>query len=423
MFSMINRLMSNSSWRGAPRKRSRRAHWGPETLEIRAVPAISLAGAWEINGQATSIAQTDTSLTFTNERGESSSGTFINNETQVQATQWGNLVGTLVGTDRIEWANGSVWTRSTTVVPDISGNYTFNGQATTVSQTGSVLLFTNERGDQSTGTFINNNTQVSATEWGITGSLEGNEIRWSNGTVWVKGSVSIDPPDVSGTWSINGEATFIAQSGVNVTLTNENGHSANGVFISETQIRADGWGGLIGTLSADANTITWANGTVWVRGDIEVPDLGGLWVFNGLQASISQNGNSLTFVNEFGATSTGSFLSSTQVRAETWGITGTVSADANTINWSNGAVWTRGDVDAFPDIAGTYDVEDDGSSLTASVQQNGAELTFVNERGESSPGFFNSDTEVTASAWFNLQGDLVGDQIFWGNGTVWTRIS
>jgi hypothetical protein len=293
-----------------------------------------------------------------------------------------------------------------------------------VAQSGTTLTFTNENGQQSSGFFINNNTQVQAVDWNIVGTLVDDDIHWSNGSVWLKSGTAINPPDISGAWSINGQATSIVQSGVNLTFTNERGETANGVFISNTQVRADGWGGLIGTLSADTNTINWANGSVWVRNiDIDdVPDLAGTWLFNGREARIDQNGSSLTFTNEFGSVTSGQFLSPTEVRANLWGITGRISEDENTITWSNGTVWTRGSA-VFPNIAGTYDIENDGSSLTASVQQNGGNLTFVNERGESTPGFFNDADTVTASNWFNLQGELVGNQIRWGNGTVWTKIS
>src|SRR5262249_32604566 len=149
-------LKTSWLWRPTPKKRPRRSQWGSsETLEIRAVPAVDLAGAWQIDGQATSITQVGTVLTFTNENGTQSSGTLVS-DTQVTATDWGNLNGTVnASVDTITWANGTIWTRATLTAPDISGTYTFNGQTTTVAQNGTSLIFTNENGSQSTGTFIN----------------------------------------------------------------------------------------------------------------------------------------------------------------------------------------------------------------------------------------------------------------------------
>jgi hypothetical protein len=84
-----------------------------------------LAGPWFINGdEATRIQQNGTSLTFTNEAGNSSPGTFLSS-TQVVATGWGNLVGTLVPTAdgmRIAWANGTAWDQ-----PQLAGQGFING--------------------------------------------------------------------------------------------------------------------------------------------------------------------------------------------------------------------------------------------------------------------------------------------------------
>jgi hypothetical protein len=70
------------------------------------------AGTWYYNGQAVQILQQGGSLTFINQNGQGSSGLFLSS-TQVEATGWGNLVGTLTtqgGQTIIEWANGTTWT-------------------------------------------------------------------------------------------------------------------------------------------------------------------------------------------------------------------------------------------------------------------------------------------------------------------------
>jgi len=71
----------------------------------------NIAGDWMVNNQATTISQSGASLTFKNERGQVSAGQFLSTGTQVMATGWGNLVGTLTNNDtEIDWANGTVWT-------------------------------------------------------------------------------------------------------------------------------------------------------------------------------------------------------------------------------------------------------------------------------------------------------------------------
>ncbi len=75
--------------------------------------------------------------------------------------------------------------------PDIGGawesNYTDDWKATSISQAGKTLVFTNEFGDSSPGVFVSA-TSVKATKWegglGATISPDGKTIKWSNGTTW-----------------------------------------------------------------------------------------------------------------------------------------------------------------------------------------------------------------------------------------------
>ena len=74
--------------------------------------------------------------------------------------------------------------------------------------------------------------------------------------------------------------------------------------------------------------------------------LGGNWCREGDRnkvASIKQSGNSLTFTNEFGNSSRGSFENSNTVVAIDWqgGLRGTVSSDGTRINWANNTSWQR----------------------------------------------------------------------------------
>ena len=71
----------------------------------------NLAGTWNINGSPTRIQQTGSSLVFTNQYNQTSAGYFIN-PSQVLATSWGNLVGTLSGNSgqyTIQWSDGTAW--------------------------------------------------------------------------------------------------------------------------------------------------------------------------------------------------------------------------------------------------------------------------------------------------------------------------
>lgn len=79
-------------------------------------------------------------------------------------------------------------------LPRIGGSYTCQvrcqknrtGHVAKIRQNGDQLVFVNEGGQRSRGRFLNS-TQVVATNWGnLHASVhgDGEEIRWSNGTVW-----------------------------------------------------------------------------------------------------------------------------------------------------------------------------------------------------------------------------------------------
>ena len=221
----------------------------------------SIAGIWFINGnQPTQIQQVGTTLKFTNENGNSSPGTFVN-DSQVIATGWGNLVGTLVPTAdglQIAWANGTNWDQLR-----LAGTGFIGRLETQVLQQGNSLTFINEFGDSSPG-FISDVNHVVATGWGnLVGTLvptfDGYQIAWANGTNW-------NVVSLAGTWFINGnQPTQIQQVGTTLKFTNENGNSSPGTFVNDSQVIATGWGNLVGTLvpTADGLQIAWANGTNW----------------------------------------------------------------------------------------------------------------------------------------------------------------
>lgn len=149
-----------------------------------AQPTPSLGGNYTFNGQATRIEQSGDTLTFVNENGNASAGTFINSS-RIVASDW-HLEGSING-DRIEWDNGTSWQSGGQVTASLAGDFTFNGQATRIEQSGNALTFINENGNPSAGTFINS-SRVVATDWHLEGSINGGNIIWDNGTTWLGGS-------------------------------------------------------------------------------------------------------------------------------------------------------------------------------------------------------------------------------------------
>ncbi len=84
-----------------------------------------------------------------------------------------------------------------------------------------------------------------------------------------------------------------------------------------------------------------------------MPDISGSWYANGnptAQCRIAQSGSSVSLTNEQGATATGSFTDPSTLSAA-WGrkhLTGTISSDLQTINWSDGEYWSRASVPSTP---------------------------------------------------------------------------
>ena len=110
------------------------------------------------------------------------------------ATGWGNLVGTLVTTAdgmQIDWANGTRWDqpRPLDQPPQLAGQGFVNGnQVVQITQSGTSLTFTNEKGDTSPG-YLADADHVVATGWGnlvgtLSATFDGFRISWANGTAW-----------------------------------------------------------------------------------------------------------------------------------------------------------------------------------------------------------------------------------------------
>jgi hypothetical protein len=143
------------------------------------------------------------------------------------------------------------------------------------------------------------------------------------------------------------------------------------------------------------------------------PDISGWWIIDGQAAQVLQLNGAVTFINEHKGVSLGHFTSDTQVAADGWGnLAGEIVGDE--IQWANGSVWAR-----IPNLSTTAVI---GGSSPVLVQQSGIDLRFTNERGDMSDGRFLSSTEVVAVDWGNLAAAIVGDDLQWDNGSVWSAV-
>lgn len=218
-------------------------------------------------------------------------------------------------------------------------------------------------------------------------------------------------PDISGDYAYQGTPHVEQQPGA-LRFINEFGLESAGSFTNATQVVATDWGGLIGNIVRnDVNwVIEWENDSTWTA---SAPDISGEYTFNGTP-HVEQTASSLRFFNERAGRSSvsrGAFLSATQVIALDWGgLVGNIVG--NRIEWANGSVWTAG----VPDISGDYTYNG-----PTRVEQSIHTLRFINERGEESAGHFLSPTQVVATDWRNLTGEILGGSIEWANGTMWVR--
>jgi hypothetical protein len=155
----------------------------------------------------------------------------------------------------------------------------------------------------------------------------------------------------------------------------------------------------------------------------------GAWCAQGDPAkrtSITSNEPFLTLTNEVGSTSSGHTigLSGREIIAPAWQLVrGTLSADDQTISWSNGTFWRRCHSRRQVDVEGTWFFGGDRSK-PCHIDQHGEKLTLRNESGQSATGTFTG-THTISTVWMgtHITGTVSHNQkhILWSNGTYWTR--
>ncbi|MFN0053350.1 MAG: lamin tail domain-containing protein [Planctomycetales bacterium] len=314
------------------------------------IPEID--GAWSnAAGQPTRIEQLGMSLLFVNRVGGTSVGRFVA-PGQVQARDWGNILGTLNGSS-IAWSNGTVWTHHNLdgTLPDLGGVWDVNGQDTRILQTNTSLTFINRTGGVSSGHFTSA-TEVVADGWGAArGLLSGpgaNTLTWTdNGIVWTK------LPDLSGArLDGTGKETGINQLERALTFTNELGQVSHGRLVTPTTaIETDG---ARRTATIASDRFAWDNsGPVWTL----LPDLRGNWsvVPNGAPAYVEQSGSSVLFVDTTGAAARGKFQTSTRALVSPFGtlsqpVINVGITGQQTLDFPNSVQWRKSNINALDGV-------------------------------------------------------------------------
>lgn len=130
---------------------------------------------------------------------------------------------------------------------------------------------------------------------------------------------------------------------------------------------------------------------------------------NNQLTSVSLNGQTLTFTNAAGQTTTATLTGTNTVSLPGWTQTATFTNGA--FLFSGGSSWIK--LDLSPDYTSA-------SGDAVHVTADGTTLTFVNKTGGTSSGFWTSPTQVTASGW-NVTGVVSNGRIQWSNGTTWNK--
>ena len=357
---------------------------------------LTLASITQSGGQLTLTGTSTTTATFSGSAsllvGGSDSATFGNSTITFSS-------GTFAG---------QVWTKL-----NLPTDYTnARGAATHVFPNGTSLTFVDSLGNTSPGNWISP-TQVIATGWGNEiGTVGNGKINWSIGVVWNEDLVLNGTKNGSGTTTITAtpspvtvtdyinpattKAVHLVQTGTNnLVFIDATGFMALGTLISSTQATTPHFPGQVATFSG--NSIIWSGGTVWTQTAL-TPAITVTNYLNpsGVPVHLIQNGTSqLVFVDALGRTALGTMLSLTTVQNSLFGAeVGTLTA--NTINWSNGIVWTQTNVVPL---------------MTTLTDTNGA-VSHV--RLTSPTTVLGLDGELQG-----LTATRVNSGLFWSNGDVW----
>jgi hypothetical protein len=155
----------------------------------------NLIGKWYSNGERdkpVDIRSSRRGLQARNEHGDTSRLETRGNN--VWAVDWEGGLRGHVRHDRIEWANGSTWTRTPSHRQDLAGTWYLNGdrnKSARIISSRDGLQATNERG-QTSRLQVARNGDVRALDWegGLRGDVRRDTIEWQNGTSWTRSARS-----------------------------------------------------------------------------------------------------------------------------------------------------------------------------------------------------------------------------------------
>src|SRR5262249_55867776 len=155
-----------------------------------------LSGVWDNGSQLVSIAQDGQNLTITV---GGTSQSYLLSGVNVFLVQGNNTTKVAVlDHEVLRWVNGTTWEQI-----DLAGLYSDGGSLARIQQRGSKLWLVDGSGKFSIGQ-ITSTGNISAANFGLTGTIGLGKIGWSNGTTWTKVALA-------GLYTVNGKAARVIQ--------------------------------------------------------------------------------------------------------------------------------------------------------------------------------------------------------------------
>jgi hypothetical protein len=155
-----------------------------------------LQGRWYLNGdpnKPTDIHMNGRLLEATNENGRKSR-LEMDRRGDIRASDWQGVRGDVKG-NRIEWSNGTTWTRRPSDragygdAHQLQGRWYVNGDSkkpAEINTDGRNLQARNEKG-QTSRLQLERDGDIRALDWnGLHGNVRRDRIEWANGTTWTK---------------------------------------------------------------------------------------------------------------------------------------------------------------------------------------------------------------------------------------------
>jgi hypothetical protein len=153
----------------------------------------NLVGRWYSNGERQKPVEIHSSrkgLQARNEHGDSSR--LETRGSNVRALDWEGGLRGHIKRNRIEWANGTMWTRTPSRGQNLAGTWYLNGDSrkrAEIISSHDGLQARNERG-HTTRLQTDHDGDIRALDWegGLRGDVKRDRIEWQNGTTWTRSS-------------------------------------------------------------------------------------------------------------------------------------------------------------------------------------------------------------------------------------------